>query len=173
MQYILILITMAIGILSLIGKEWKTMKQNIINTLIIILAVTSGVISGFLLKEKQDNFLNEKIKCEKALSRACNEIYLTVADYNKNKENNDKDAKKNAIVLFQSNGRQLETVRSDYKEHLDSIRIEAIDDAVKTLLYMPEQIIQSRNRCDFLYNDIWKIDSTFKKKISLCDLIVK
>ena len=173
MQYVLILITMTIGILSLIGKECKTMRQNIINTLIIILAVISGVISGFLIKERQDNFFNEKIKCKEALSRACNEIYLTVCDYNKNKRNNDKDAQNNAIILFKCNGKQLETARNDYREHLDSIKTKAIDDALKTLLYMPDKIIQSENKTNILYEDICKIDSTFKKQISIYELLEK
>jgi hypothetical protein len=173
-EYFIIGLGAIMAILAIFKEHFPNKKKWYNFTIIFIIISIAGI--GMYSRYHNDTIKNEmikteKIRCHKALSVICSEIYRTISDYNKNKKNNFKEAEKKANTLFKIDGEQLERIRNDYKEYIDSSTLKAIDDALMTLLDMPEQIIQSRNKCDFLYNDICKIDSSFKKEKSLWESI--
>jgi hypothetical protein len=162
------------AILAIFKEHFPNKKKwyNFTIIFIIISIAGLGMYSRYHNETvKNEMIKTEKIRCHKALSVMCSEIYRTVSDYNKNKKINFKDAEKNAIILFKIDGEQLERTRNDYKEYIDSSTLKAIDDALMTLLELPDKIIQSYNRANFLYWDICKIDSSFKKEKSLWESI--
>ena len=116
--------------------------------------------------EKENTRIEQKkLKCNKAFYEACIEIYRTVYGYNRVfKINNQQLALKFTKDLFSINSDQLEKARNDYFEVIDSNRLYAIDDALKSLKYLSEDIINSQNRKKILYSNICKIDSSFESR---------
>jgi hypothetical protein len=164
-----VILPLFIGLLGLLRGNFKNMvmKDKIIIGLISLLMITSGILSYNDLSVKREKKQKEILKCKTALNISCQEIYKTIWDYNRNLKIRPKEAEHLAIVLYNQNGEQLERARNDCKDYIDSEILDAIDDALKSLKSLALSIIDSKNRKDYLYRDICKIDTSFIKYPSL------
>jgi len=162
-----------IAIISCIGATMKPIKDLKKETskpdkiwdivqILSLLTICALICFGYCNKDISKK--NKIHNCNRDIREACIEIYRTIYGYNRVlKQNGHEKAYEIAVILFKSNGDQLERSRYDYREFIDSVRLYSIDDALKSLKNYPWEIINSPKRKWYLYKNICKIDSSFKK----------
>jgi hypothetical protein len=169
MKIISILILLFIGIAGLFNK-----KNNILRTIIIFLMVVGSLISIFEIIKDKTNFNLEKNKCNNALSEACENIYNTVNNFNRDiiSVGNEKATFVSGIG-FKANGNELEFIYNKYNKIIDSdsIKFKAVFKSIKLLKGVPEYIIQDDFRLRYLYSYICSIDASYLNKKPLYELI--